>query len=277
MPLHLDLMPEEEKILEAPPPKTIVGARRLSQGNRRVSAPISTGKVGCGTKLVIRTDRGIELAEMLTTTCGNGGCNKSITRDKLHGLHREIGREGLSVFGGGAGCCGRRPPRIWSNSPKLDEYRRKHVDLCGTGARHNLPMKIVDVEHLLGGERVLFYFTSEQRVDFRSLVRGFAHDLHTRIELRQVGRAMRPAWLRIMKSAASTAAASSSSKVLTPISMRSAKVQKATLDPDENLRDAAGDSCAACDTKMRPTKSCKKVARGGTRARPNGKGGCLGH
>ena len=31
----------------------------------------------------IRTDRGIELGELLTTTCGNGGCNKSITRDKL--------------------------------------------------------------------------------------------------------------------------------------------------------------------------------------------------
>ena len=32
---------------------------------------------------MVRTERGTEIAEMLTTTCGNGGCNKSITRDKL--------------------------------------------------------------------------------------------------------------------------------------------------------------------------------------------------
>ena len=82
MHLHLDLMPEEEKILEAPPPKTIVVRYGYLMEIGEFPSDL-TGKVGCGTKLVIRTDRGIELGEMLTTTCGNGGCNKSITRDKL--------------------------------------------------------------------------------------------------------------------------------------------------------------------------------------------------
>ena len=80
--LHLELMPEEEKILEAPPPKTIVVRYGYLREIGEFPSDL-TSKVGCGTKLVIRTDRGVELGEMLTTTCGNGGCNKSITRDKL--------------------------------------------------------------------------------------------------------------------------------------------------------------------------------------------------
>ena len=53
---------------------------------------------------------------------------------------------------------------------KFDEGRHKQlVQARELVAVHRLPMKMVDVEYLLGGERVLFYFTSEQRVDFRGL------------------------------------------------------------------------------------------------------------
>src|SRR5690606_28695497 len=38
---------------------------------------------GCGTKLVVRTSRGVEIAETLTTACGNGGCGKSLTRKEI--------------------------------------------------------------------------------------------------------------------------------------------------------------------------------------------------
>ena len=65
MPLHLELMPLEEKPPEAPPPKTMV----VRYGYlREIGEFVSdvTQKVGCGTKLIIRTDRGTEIAEMLT-------------------------------------------------------------------------------------------------------------------------------------------------------------------------------------------------------------------
>ena len=54
-------------------------------------------------------------------------------------------------------------------------------------AQHRLAMQLVDVEHLFGGERVVFYFLAESRVDFRELVRSMAREFHTRIELRQIG------------------------------------------------------------------------------------------
>ncbi|MCL2648780.1 MAG: hypothetical protein FWD61_17575 [Phycisphaerales bacterium] len=71
MPIHLDLMPEEEKVLEAPPPKTLVVRYGYLREIGEFPSDL-TNRVVCGTKLVIRTDRGTELAEMLTTTCSNG-------------------------------------------------------------------------------------------------------------------------------------------------------------------------------------------------------------
>src|SRR5262249_7956732 len=146
-----------------------------------------TQKVGCGTKLVVRTDRGTEVAEMLTTACGNGGCTKSITRDKLLAYIESSGGKNFPFSEQG------RVLRVASTQDlaeqaKLDENRAKHLNMARElVAVHKLAMKIVDVEHVLGGERVLFYFVAEHRVDFRSLVRDLAHNLHTRIELRQVG------------------------------------------------------------------------------------------
>ena len=50
-----------------------------------------------------------------------------------------------------------------------------------------LQMKLVDCEYAFDGSKVVFYFTSPGRVDFRELVKDLATALHTRIELRQVG------------------------------------------------------------------------------------------
>lgn len=51
----------------------------------------------------------------------------------------------------------------------------------------NLPMKLLYAEYLFGGAKLIFYFYSETRVDFRELVRELAREFRTRIELRQVG------------------------------------------------------------------------------------------
>ncbi len=50
-----------------------------------------------------------------------------------------------------------------------------------------LPMKLVTVEQVPDGGKVVFYFAAEGRVDFRELVRELAHQLHTRIEMKQIG------------------------------------------------------------------------------------------
>ncbi|ONI45880.1 stage 0 sporulation protein [Candidatus Epulonipiscioides gigas] len=52
---------------------------------------------------------------------------------------------------------------------------------------YNLNMKLIDVEYTFDNQKLLFYFTSEQRVDFRELVKDLAMIFKTRIELRQIG------------------------------------------------------------------------------------------
>lgn len=52
---------------------------------------------------------------------------------------------------------------------------------------HNLDMKLIDVELFWDRKKLFFYFTSEQRVDFRAFVRDLAREFKTRIELRQIG------------------------------------------------------------------------------------------
>lgn len=53
--------------------------------------------------------------------------------------------------------------------------------------KHQLDMKLVDVEYTLDRSKILFYFTADGRIDFRDLVKDLAGVFHTRIELRQIG------------------------------------------------------------------------------------------
>ncbi|MBI5892741.1 MAG: stage 0 sporulation family protein [Deltaproteobacteria bacterium] len=52
---------------------------------------------------------------------------------------------------------------------------------------YNLPMKLIAVEYLFDTSKAIFSFISEQRVDFRELVKDLANEFHTRIEMKQVG------------------------------------------------------------------------------------------
>ena len=54
-------------------------------------------------------------------------------------------------------------------------------------AEHKLDMKAVDVEYLFGGDKVVFYFVAEERVDFRDMVKELANRFRARIDMRQVG------------------------------------------------------------------------------------------
>ena len=74
---------------------------------------------------------------------------------------------------------------IWSNSREKEEpmkvkARQFAIDL-------NLKMKISDIEFQGDGSKVTFYYTAEERVDFRELIKVFAREFKTRIEMRQVG------------------------------------------------------------------------------------------
>jgi cell fate regulator YaaT (PSP1 superfamily) len=72
-----------------------------------------------------------------------------------------------------------------------EKWRKKEKDAFTLCLRLigelKLPMKLVEVEYLLDGSKVIFYFTAEHRIDFRQLVRRLASKLKMRIEMRQIG------------------------------------------------------------------------------------------
>jgi len=97
--------------------------------------------------------------------------------------------------------------------------------------QHKLAMQLVEVEHLFGGERLVFYFLAEQRVDFRELVRSMAREFHTRIELRQIGVRDEAKLLADYGDCGKPVCCNTHMAVMPPVSMRMAKLQKSTLDP----------------------------------------------
>ncbi len=107
------------------------------------------------------------------------------------------------------------------------ELARGHI------AELHLQMQLVDVEHLFGGERIVFYFLSEKRVDFRELVKILAREFQTRIELRQIGVRDEAKLLADYGDCGKPVCCNTHMAVMPPVSMKMAKLQKSTLDPSK--------------------------------------------
>jgi len=96
---------------------------------------------------------------------------------------------------------------------------------------HDLPMKLLDAETTLDGSKLVLYFDSESRVDFRSLVRDLAATLHKRIELHQVGARDRSALTGGLGPCGRECCCSSWTRELYPVSIKMAKEQSLSLNP----------------------------------------------
>ena len=89
------------------------------------------------------------------------------------------------------------------------------------------------MEHLFGGERLIFYFLAEKRVDFRELVKDLAREYQTRIEMRQIGVRDEAKLLADYGDCGKPVCCNTHMTVMPPVSMRMAKLQKSTLDPSK--------------------------------------------
>ena len=184
-----------------------------------------------GTMLVIRTERGTELGRTLTNVSDEPG-GRFITRAALDSFLRANGAE-YEFFRGGRVLRAANPQDL-NDQAHLDRSVHEAIAWCRDQIRQfNLNMKIVEMEHLLGGERIVFFFISEERVDFRELVKQLAGEYHTRIEMRQVGARDEARLVADYERCGQHCCCKQYLKLLKPVSMRMAKVQKATLDPSK--------------------------------------------
>lgn len=71
---------------------------------------------------------------------------------------------------------------------KLPKSEKKAFQVCNELiVKHQLKMHLVRVEKFYNGSKVIFYFTADNRVDFRALVKDLVQEFRTRVEMRQVG------------------------------------------------------------------------------------------
>jgi cell fate regulator YaaT (PSP1 superfamily) len=90
---------------------------------------------------------------------------------------------------------------------------------------------MVDVELLFGAERLIFYYLSESRIDFRDLVKDLAREFQTRIEMRQIGIRDEAKLLADFGDCGKPVCCNSHMIEMPPVSMKMARMQKASLDP----------------------------------------------
>ena len=96
---------------------------------------------------------------------------------------------------------------------------------------HKLDMKLVSVECSFEGTKILFFFTSDGRVDFRGLVKSLAAVFHTRIELRQIGIRDEAKMLGGLGICGRPFCCNSFLREFQPVSIKMAKTQNLSLNP----------------------------------------------
>ncbi len=112
------------------------------------------------------------------------------------------------------------------------ERKKYALSICQQKiADHGLDMKLVGAEYSFDGSKVVFFFTSEGRVDFRALVKDLAGALHTRIELRQIGVRDEAKLLGGLGICGKPFCCSQFLDEFQPVSIKMAKTQNLSLNP----------------------------------------------
>ena len=106
------------------------------------------------------------------------------------------------------------------------------IQLCKEKiAAHELDMKLIDCEFSFDGNKILFYFTSAHRVDFRELVKDLAAAFHMRIELRQIGTRDETKYLGGIAPCGRVCCCAGNMPEFKKVSVRMAKNQGLSLNP----------------------------------------------
>lgn len=120
-----------------------------------------------GVSIIVETARGIEIGEVATG-------NKKIEKEKIVSPLKPVIRIATE--------------KELKQAEENKEKEKEAFKICVEKIeKHNLAMKLIDVEYTFDQSKILFYFTSDGRVDFRELVKDLASVFKTRIELRQIG------------------------------------------------------------------------------------------
>jgi len=183
-------------------------------------------------RVVVKTGRGLELGTLVGQLSPYKGGQFKLNQDQVRKYFED---SNIEYTGESAGRFVRyATDDDLSEEKHLQKITVEEIECCKRFVKElDLPMKIVDAEHILGGERLIFYFMADSRVDFRELVKKLAQEYQTRIEMRQIGPRDEAKLLADYETCGQQCCCMRFLKVLKPVNMRMAKMQKATLDPSK--------------------------------------------
>ena len=183
-------------------------------------------------RVVVKTKRGLELGGLVGQLCPYKAGHFRLSQDRIQKYFEDSEIDYTSEPSGKF--IRYATAEDISEERHLQKIAEEEIENCKRFVKEmDLPMKIVDAEHVFGGERILFYFMSDGRVDFRQLVKKLAQEYQTRIEMRQIGSRDEAKLLADYESCGQECCCKRFLKVLKPVNMRMAKMQKATLDPSK--------------------------------------------
>jgi cell fate regulator YaaT (PSP1 superfamily) len=171
-------------------------------------------KFETGDKVIVEADRGLESGEVTSPN--------DIVKDMAH-VEKPIRK----VI---------RKANPWDEE-QIEKNKKKSKDLMNVCdrkiAEHKLPMKLVSAEYSFDRAKVIFYFTSENRVDFRNLVKDLASIFRVRIELRQIGVRDEARMIGGQGPCGRELCCKAFLKEFDPVTIKMAKVQNLPLNPSK--------------------------------------------
>ena len=167
-------------------------------------------------EVVVRSERGIEWGTVLSAATEKTASYLGSTRASGGRILRSVSDED------------RR-----SRQESADREKRCFQQAAAMMAERRMQMQLIDIEQIFGGERLILYYLSETRVDFRDLVKAMAREFNTRIEMRQIGIRDEAKLLADYGDCGKPVCCNTHLQEMPPVSMKMAKLQKATLDPNK--------------------------------------------
>lgn len=203
---------EEDKTLQDDDPRKFYRIRFRDSGQEFTGGTRLKG-LGKGDVVMIKTDHGLEPAHIFGSAPAGP--------DEEH-FARKVSYE-----------ISRRPTAEEEHRyANLPGHEKSAFDTCsGLIEKHQLVMSLVRVEKFFNGSKMIFYFTAENRVDFRALVKDLVQEFRTRVEMRQVGVRHETKMLGGLGTCGRVLCCSSFLKKFDSVSIKMAKEQDLPLNP----------------------------------------------
>ncbi|HHO47063.1 MAG TPA: hypothetical protein ENN06_01175 [Desulfobacteraceae bacterium] len=141
---------------------------RFREDGQECTAQSKFADLARGDAVMVRTDHGPEPARIVSRAAG--ASDPDMPRLASCAILRRATREEQEKY------------------QRLPELEKEAFSICSREiAQLGLPMQLIRVERFFNGSKIIFYFTAENRVDFRELVKHLVQEFRTRVEMRQIG------------------------------------------------------------------------------------------